>query len=192
MANTYTARQRVGLVILFVVLEVSDLVFDWEFFAELSNSDRYKEAPLRWAVLAFALWGTVNFVLALCALVYSVRRRERHKFEDLIDISATLLEDVPQMIMAAIVAVEEGEPITNWVQYTKAILAIVEALLRCIIILVTCCPRLRKKCHGDDGYDTEGFYNDDCTLPCVSNWMNFIGYLAILICASVVLIVFAR
>ena len=145
MAHTYTARERVGLVILFVVLEVSDLVFDWEFFAELSNSDRYKEAHLRWAVLAFALWGTVNFVLALCALVYSVRRRERYKWEDLVDISATWFEDVPQMIMAAIVAVEEGEPITHWVQYTKAILAIVEALLRCIIILVTCCPRLCKK-----------------------------------------------
>ena len=183
----YSACQRVGLVILFLILELSDLIFDWDFYAELSNSERYSEAPLRWAVLVFALWGTVNFVLSFVCLVYSVRTGKRRKWEDAIDISATWFEDVPQMVMAAIVAVEVGEPITNWVQYTKATLAIAEALLRCIIILVTCCPCCAE-CHDDDN---NAYYDEDGTLSCASNWMNFIGYLAMLICAIVVLGVFA-
>ena len=183
----YSDCQRASLVILFIILEVSDLVFDWDFYIELSNSDRYKEAPERWAVLAFALWGTVNFFLALTCLVRSVRTGKRRKWEDAVDLSTTWLEDVPQMILAAKVAVEVGEPITNWVQYTKAGLAIGEALLRCVIILVTCCPCCTE-CHDDD---TADYCDDDCTLSCASNWMNFFGYLAILICAIVVLGVFA-
>ena len=177
----YSNYVKALLVLQFIVLEVTDFIFDWDFYIELNNSERYYKTTLTLCVLIVAILGTLNFAFASVCLVYSVKTRKRHRLEDFLDCITTWFEDVPQMVIAVIVAIDVREPITNWVQYTKAGLAIFEAVLRCAIIFVTCCCQNRK------------FEDVDSKAKCpkVANGINFVGYALILICAVVILVAFA-
>ncbi|KAK3085131.1 hypothetical protein FSP39_024895 [Pinctada imbricata] len=178
MYGSYSECKRFALVIQFLVLEVSDLGFDWDFYAEVSKSERFKGDAISWAIFVFAFWGTILFMLDGGWLIIAVCDGKPSEAEDVVNCLTTWTEDIPQMIMAVYIAVLVQEPITGLVQYTKAMLAILESAIRCIIIIARCCG-----CSDDD--------DDERCCPKFADTVNFIGYLIIAICAIVVLVIFA-
>ncbi|KAK3084030.1 hypothetical protein FSP39_007050 [Pinctada imbricata] len=179
----YPGSARCVLVLQFVVLEVLDLIFDWNFYTEVSDSKDFKEKPISRAIFVFALWGTALFVADFICLLLVVCKGKPSKAEDIVTCLTTWTEDVPQIVMAVIVASTVGKPITGWVQYTKAALGISESIIRIMVtIMSNCCI---------DSYKYDQIRSQRCCPSCADT-LNFIGYFIILICAIVILAVFAR
>lgn len=127
--------KRLVLITLLLGIELVDLGLDWDFYAEVESTGQeiqYK-TELRYAILAFAVVGSITFFFGLISLYYDATENYEHlTYSTALSMISTWLEDVPQIVLAVIVAVSSSELISK-VQYAKAGYAIVEASVHIII-----------------------------------------------------------
>ncbi|CAC5411701.1 unnamed protein product [Mytilus coruscus] len=124
-------------------MELIDLGLDWDFFAEVDKTDQEKilrKDELKYLILAFAIVGSITFLLQLLAIYYDSEKNYSHlTYSTTMSFISTWIEDIPQIIFAVWIAVISSELISN-VQYVKASYAIVEALLHFgVSIWQLCC-----------------------------------------------------
>lgn len=127
--------KRFILITFLLVIELVDLGLDWDFYIEvnLTEQDIQHKTELRYAILAVAIIGSITFVLGLVSLYYDATKDYKHlTFSTTLSMVSTWVEDVPQIVLAVIIAVSSSELISN-VQIAKAGYAIFEALVHIII-----------------------------------------------------------
>ena len=122
----HCSLKRFSLITSLFIMEAIDLGFDWDFYAEI-------ETELKHAILVFAIFGSITFVLGLVSLYYDATNNYEHlTFCTIMSVISTWIEDFPQIILAVIFAVSSSEVISN-VQYAKAGYAIIEASVHFIL-----------------------------------------------------------
>ncbi|VDH91092.1 Hypothetical predicted protein [Mytilus galloprovincialis] len=124
-------------------MELIDLGLDWDFFVEVNKTDQEKiqrNDELKYSILAFAIIGSVTFILQLVAIYYDSRKNYSHlTYSTTMSFISTWFEDVPQIMLAIWVASISSDLISN-VQYIKAAYAIVEAVIHFgVSIWQLCC-----------------------------------------------------
>lgn len=134
-----------------------DLILDWAFYSVILNTTQEginKADNLKKAILVFAIVGILILVLIFLASIakFLVNREgallHEKAAEILIILSAvgTWIEDLPQILMALIVALKAKDPFTS-IQYAKAWFAICKAVLLITVLVV----RMRPCCEDKPG-----------------------------------------
>ena len=116
-------------------LEAADLYLDWDFYVEVNSTEQeiQHKTELKHAILVFAIFGSITFVLGLISLYYDGTDNYEHLiYSTAMSLISTWLEDVPQIVIAVIIAVWSSELISK-VQIVKAGYAIFEALVHIIL-----------------------------------------------------------
>ncbi|CAG2250520.1 unnamed protein product [Mytilus edulis] len=145
MKRTY--KRVISFIVLLFVMELIDLILDWDFFVEVYKTDQQaiqSETALKYVILSFAIVGSITFILQVVAMSYDYRKDNLHlTYITTVTFISTWIEDVPQIIMAVWVSVISSDIISN-VQYAKAIYAIVEASLHIIFAIKELCNKWEK------------------------------------------------
>ncbi|CAG2204635.1 unnamed protein product [Mytilus edulis] len=141
--------KRVFFITGLIIMELIDLGLDWDFFVEVNKTDQEKiqsETELKYLILAFAVVGTLTFILQLVAIYYDSKQNYSHlTYSITMSFISTWLEDIPQIILAIWVASISSDLI-SYVQYAKASYAILEALLHFgVTIWQLCCKKEKFK-----------------------------------------------
>lgn len=134
-----------------------DLILDWAFYSVILNTTQEginKADNLKTAILVFAIVGSLILLLIfLASIAKFLVNREGTLLHDkaaeiLIILSAvgTWIEDLPQILMALIVALKAKDPFTS-IQYAKAWFAICKAVLLITVLVV----RMRPCCEDKPG-----------------------------------------
>lgn len=134
-----------------------DLILDWAFYIVILDTTQEginKADNLKKAILVFAIVGILILVLIfLASIAKFLVNREGTLLHDkaaeiLIILSAvgTWIEDLPQILMALIVALKAKDPFTS-IQYAKAWFAICKAVLLITVLVV----RMRPCCEDKPG-----------------------------------------
>lgn len=134
-----------------------DLILDWAFYIVILDTTQEginKADNLKKAILVFAIVGILILVLIFLASIakFLVNREgtllHEKAAEILIILSAvgTWIEDLPQILMALIVALKAKDPFTS-IQYAKAWFAICKAVLLITVLVV----RMRPCCEDKPG-----------------------------------------
>ena len=127
--------KRFILITLLLLIELVDLGLDWDFYIEVNSTEQeiQHKTELRNLILAFAVVGSITFIFGLISLRYDATKNYKHlTFSTALSMISTWLEDVPQIVLAVIVAVSSSKLISK-VQIAKAGIAIGEALVHIII-----------------------------------------------------------
>ena len=127
--------KRAILITFLLAIELFDLGLDWEFFIEVNSTEQDipHKTELKYAILAVAIIGCITFLLGLVSLYYDATKDYKHlTFTTSVSMISTWIEDVPQIVLAVIIAVSSSELISK-VQIAKAGYAIGEALVHIII-----------------------------------------------------------
>lgn len=138
---------RVSLFILTLVLEVADLILDWDFYAEVSKTDLIGDR-IRYSILGFAIFGSILFLITIITKFIWICNIDDDDQDDdngacalTLSLMSTLLEDLPQIILALIVAFSTKELISP-VQIVKACYGIGEPIIQ---LMVYACQYCRMK-----------------------------------------------
>lgn len=134
-----------------------DLILDWAFYIVILDTTQEginKADNLKKAILVFAIVGILILVLIFLASIakFLVNREgtllHEKAAEILIILSAvgTWIEDLPQILMALIVALKAKDPFT-FIQYAKAWFAMCKAVLLITVLFV----RMRSCCEDKPG-----------------------------------------
>lgn len=134
-----------------------DLILDWAFYIVILDTTQEginKADNLKTAILVFAIVGSLILLLIFLASIakFLVNREgtllHEKAAEILIILSAvgTWIEDLPQILMALIVALKAKDPFTS-IQYAKAWFAICKAVLLITVLVV----RMRPCCEDKPG-----------------------------------------
>lgn len=134
-----------------------DLILDWAFYIVILDTTQEginKADNLKKAILVFAIVGILILVLIFLASIakFLVNREgtllHEKAAEILIILSAvgTWIEDLPQILMALIVALKAKDPFT-FIQYAKAWFAICKDVLLITVLFV----RMRPCCEDKPG-----------------------------------------
>lgn len=133
MAN----HKRVLLFILKLALEVGDLILDWDFYVE-GKTDLIGD-KVRFSILGFAIFGTILFLCTVITKSYGISNSDDDDQDEenstcavTLSLMSTLLEDLPQIILALIVAFGT-EKLISPVQIVKACYGIAEPIIQLII-----------------------------------------------------------
>lgn len=116
-------------------LEAADLYLDWDFYVEVNSTEQeiQHKTQLKHAILVFAIFGSITFVLGLVSLYCDGTDNYEHLiYSTVMSLISTWLEDVPQIVLAVIIALWSSELISK-VQIVKAGYAIFEALVHIIL-----------------------------------------------------------
>ena len=127
--------KRFVLFTLLLGIELVDLGLDWDFYAEVNSSEQdiQNKTELRNLILAFAVVGSITFLFELISMYYDATENYEHlTFSTALSMISTWLEDVPQIVLAVMIAIWSSELISK-VQIAKAGIAIGEALVHIII-----------------------------------------------------------
>ena len=127
--------KRFILITLLLLIELVDLGLDWDFYIEVNSTEQdiQHKTELRNLILAFAVVGSITFLFGLISLHCDATENYEHlRFSTALSMISTWLEDVPQIVLAVLVAVWSSELISK-VQIAKAGIAIGEALVHIII-----------------------------------------------------------
>ena len=133
MANC--SPKRLFCISFLFAMEAIDLGLDWDFYAEINSTEQniHHKTELRKAILVFAIFGTITFIFGLASLYFDwVENYEHLTYSTVMSVISTWIEDLPQIILAVIIAVFSSELISR-VQYAKAGYAICEALVHIIL-----------------------------------------------------------
>lgn len=124
---------RICLFILTLILEVADLFLDWDFYVEISRTDKI-ENDIKYSILGFAIFGTILF---MCTFIYKFygmcnsndneRKEENGTCASVLSLMSTLFEDLPQIILALYVAFHTKDLLSR-VQIAKACYGIAEPI----------------------------------------------------------------
>ncbi|VDH91090.1 Hypothetical predicted protein [Mytilus galloprovincialis] len=109
--------KRLFFIIGLIVMELIDLGLDWDFFVEVNKTDQEKiqrNDELKYSILAFAIIGSVTFILQLVAIYYDSRKNYSHlTYSTTMSFISTWFEDVPQIMLAIWVASISSDLISN-------------------------------------------------------------------------------
>lgn len=101
---------RVSRFILTLLLEIADLILDWDFYVEVSKTDLIGD-KVRYSILGFAIFGSILFLctiitkfIGICDSDDDDQDEENGGCAVTLSLMSTLLEDLPQIILALIVA----------------------------------------------------------------------------------------
>ena len=136
-----------------IIMEIIDLIVDWVFFSEIYKYEgRQLEDvdSVEWAILTFAIIGTILFIIQITTLWHEINgKKESYTKTTVVTFISTCIEDLPQMILAIIVAVKTSEEISV-VQKVKSFYGIVEAFIHVVVCITTLCRgRYKSKGNGD-------------------------------------------
>ena len=123
------------MITVLLLIELVDLGLDWDFYIEVNSTEQdiQHKTELRYLILAFAVVGSITFIFELIGLRYDARKDYKHlTFSTALSMISTWLEDVPQIVLAVMIAIWSSELISK-VQIAKAGIAIGEALVHIII-----------------------------------------------------------
>lgn len=139
---------RVSRFILTLLLEIADLILDWDFYVEVSQTDLVGD-KVRYSILGFAIFGSILFLctiitkfIGICDSDDDDQEEENGTCAVTLSFMSTLLEDLPQIILALIVAFNTKDLISP-VQIVKACYGIAEPIIQ--LILYACQYRRMKK-----------------------------------------------
>lgn len=143
---------RVFLFIVTLVLEVADLILDWDFYVEVSKTDLVED-KVRYSILGFAVFGSI---LCLCTIITKFigicgsdddeQDEENGGCAVTLSLMSTMLEDFPQIILALIVAFSTKDLISP-VQIVKACYGITEPIIQLFLYACQYC-RMKKNSNG--------------------------------------------
>jgi hypothetical protein len=144
------------------VLEIGDLILDWDFYVEVKNSDQesiIRAVDVKHAILGFAIFGTIMFFATLITLIARVcmkmkggnisetlKQRAKNVYAALA-FFCVWLEDLPQIVLAVVVAVKSTELISG-IQLVKAWYALAEAAMESTMTTVELRPCCDNKPEG--------------------------------------------
>lgn len=135
---------RVFLFIVTLLLEIADLILDWDFYVEVSKTDLIGD-KIRYSILGFAIFGTILFLctiitkfIGICDSDDDDQDEEDGACAVTLSLMSTLLEDLPQIILALIVAFRTKDLISP-VQIVKAGYGIGEPIIQLIICVCQYC-----------------------------------------------------
>ena len=132
-------------VVTFIVLELVDLFNDAYFVQKLFSTEEKvikDNLVLRYSALVFVPVAFVLFVLESINIYMEVFKKHKWANADITSTLTTWLEDVPQIVIAAYVALKVDQPIC-WIQFAKAGYAILEASVRLIGLIIYACMKHR-------------------------------------------------
>jgi len=141
----YCSLKRFFWISFLFTMEAIDLGLDWNFHAEINSTEQkiQHKTELRDAIFVFAIFGSITFFLGLVSLFYDATKNYKHlTFCTVMSVISTWIEDIPQIVLAVIVAVSSSEVVSN-VQYAKAGYAIFEASVHIMLSFWQLC------CRGD-------------------------------------------
>ena len=140
--NSKDAKKICCGIFTLIFLEIPDLVLDIDFCVEIfkTTQPQIKDSNLRWAILLFCIFGFLFFIAEMYFLVRNLRKEVKYFLPGIFSLLGTILEDIPQIILALYVAIIEDKKVAD-VQYWKAAFAIVEASVRNIILVVYICRK---------------------------------------------------
>jgi hypothetical protein len=115
-----------------MALEIADLALDWDFFDEIKDVDLIAD-EIRYCILGFAILGTVLFlgtVLNKCVTICDDGyEEEEDRCGAVLSLLSTVFEDLPQIILALIVAFNTTDLLSP-VQIAKAVYGIIEPIIQ--------------------------------------------------------------
>ena len=130
---------RKNCCLFFIIISKSlDLILDWDFYYEIpysSHTDINKIA--KDVILCFAVWGTILYIITFISLCIDIRgnKNEENPCTTYLPLLSTCTEDLPQLVLAIIVAGSSSHLISK-VQIAKAAYGIIEHLIRFILIFI--------------------------------------------------------
>ncbi|CAC5411702.1 unnamed protein product [Mytilus coruscus] len=84
-----------------ILVELIDLGLDWDFFNEVNKTDQERirsKKELKYSILAFAIVGTVTFILQQVAIYYDSRKNYSHlTYSTTMSFISTWVEDIPKL-----------------------------------------------------------------------------------------------
>lgn len=125
--------------LIFLVLEVTDLIFDWWFFVDVLKTLNGFQDRITQAILAFCIISSITFIVQL------VNRCFKCVEDETLSAIVVWIEDVPQIILSLLITLCVGETVMN-VQYYKVAAVVVNSLSVAVHITVLC----RQCCCADD------------------------------------------
>lgn len=135
---------RVFLFIVTLVLEIADLILDWDFYVEVSKTDLIGD-NIKYSILGFAIFGTFLFLLTVFTKCFGICNSDDDDQDEedgacavRLSVISTLFEDLPQIILALIVAFRTKDLISP-VQIVKAGYGIGEPIIQLIICVCQYC-----------------------------------------------------
>jgi hypothetical protein len=134
-----------------VVLEIGDLVLDWNFYMEIKDVDLIAK-EIRHCILGFAFLGSVLFLCTLinkCVTVCDDNyKEEKNRCATGLSLLSTFAEDLPQIVLALIVD-SKTTILLSPVQIAKAGYGIIEPIIQ-IALNGRECWKLRKNVWNDN------------------------------------------
>lgn len=164
-----------------MVSETVDLMLDWDFAYEIAQStDPNVQSTNHW-ILGFAIWETVLYILTIVFLCCDLCNGddEEHPCSASLSLLSTVTEDMPQIVLAIIVA-SHTTHLISVVQILKAVYGIIEPLVR--TIKLSCDRKHSKKTFKNPSHDNEcqKFLDMLCSsILCVCSFALFLMVLAI-------------
>ena len=122
--------------ILIMISESIDLILDWDFYYEISHGSHSDiNNILKDVILVVAVWGTILYLITVISLCIDCcgDEDEENSCTTYLSLLSTCTEDLPQIVLAIIVAGSTTHLISK-VQIAKAVYGIIEPLIRSISI----------------------------------------------------------
>lgn len=164
-----------------MVSETADLILDWDFAYEIAQStDPNVQSTKHW-ILGFAIWGTVLYIFTIIFLCCDlcISDDEEHPCTASLSLLSTVTEDMPQIVLAIIVA-SRTTHLISVVQIMKAVYGLIEPLIK--TIKLSCDRQNSKTSFRNPSHDNEcqKCFDILCSsLLCVCSFVLFFMVLAI-------------
>jgi hypothetical protein len=118
-----------------MALEIADLILDWDFYIEIKDLDIIAEEII-YCILSFAIVGSLLFLCTFINKCVTVCDDGYDEEDDtcgtVLSLLSTVIEDLPQIILALIVAFNTKDLLSP-VQIVKAVYGIVEPAIQIIL-----------------------------------------------------------
>lgn len=131
--------KQVSKLLLFLFLEITDLIFDWWFFLEIFHTLHGFHSRTTLAILAFCIVSSITFPLQL------VNRYRKYIKHEILSAFVVWIEDFPQIILSLLITLCVGETV-SLVQYYKVAVVVVNGLTVAVLLSNLC----TECCFGND------------------------------------------
>lgn len=142
---------RICMFLFTIVLEVADLILDWDFYVEIKNTDLIAQ-EIVYCILGFAFLGSLLFLCTVITKIAIICHNDYDEENDtctaVLSLLSTVFEDFPQIILALFVAFNTKDLLSP-VQIAKAVYGIIEPIIQ-ITLNAREYSKLKKKMWDDN------------------------------------------
>ena len=174
-------------VFILLILEIPDLVLDWDFYVEIVRTDQkviQDNQALKLSILVFCCIASFAFVLEFINLLRNIFSSSLFFFPAVFSLITTLCEDLPQIILALYVAIIEDEHVHTNLQYAKAGFSIFEAFVRNALLIWYIFRKNQKAKVKPDDQELQDSTKAKVCVPAVTLTVG----LTIMICATFIML----